>query len=482
MQYIQDHELNEFFDGDVEDIGIIVQGGLYNTLNRALELVGCSDAFGNSKVPMYVMNVTYPVVDPEVLKFCEGKKAVLLLEEGQPDYLEQNINSILRKAHSDTALHGKDLLPMGGEYTTQVVTKGVTEFLGQYAPQLMETSPTLLLPPENPASPFAPRVDAKQVEARPPGLCTGCPERPIFSAMKLAEKELGQEHHVSMDIGCHLFGINEPFNIGGTTMGYGLGSAGAAALNPKDADRSTVAVMGDGGFWHNGLTSGVGNAVFNKNDQVLVVVDNSYAAATGGQDVLSSYGGTATTSRSSRHPIERAVRGVGVKWAKTMTHTYDVAKLKRIFIDAFTSKEEGPKVIIAQSECQLNAQRREKPKAQQKIKAGKRVVRQRFGVDADTCTGDHACIRISGCPSLTLKENPDPMRTDPVATVIDSCVGCGVCGANAHAASLCPSFYRTDVVINPSVLDKTMGKIRGAWISMLSSPIERRASKYEVAA
>ena len=73
------------------------------------------------------------------------------------------------------------------------------------------------------------------------------------------------------------------------------------------------------------------------------------------------------------------------------------------------------------------------------------MVRERFGVDADTCTGDHSCIRLSGCPSLTIAPNPDPLRTDPVATVIDSCVGCGLCGEVAHAAVLCPSFYRAEV-------------------------------------
>ncbi|EEB9150730.1 indolepyruvate ferredoxin oxidoreductase, partial [Salmonella enterica subsp. enterica serovar Paratyphi B] len=110
-----------------------------------------------------------------------------------------------------------------------------------------------------------------------------------------------------------------------------------------------------------------------------------------------------------------------------------------------------------------------KKQVQQDVAAGKRVVRQRFGVDAETCTGDHACIRISGCPSLTLTDNPDPLRTDPVATVIDSCVGCGVCGANAHAASLCPSFYRTDVVINPHWGDRVLGAVRSAWIAALSA-------------
>jgi indolepyruvate ferredoxin oxidoreductase alpha subunit len=369
---------------------------------------------------------------------------------------------------------------MAGEYTSLVVTKAVSEFLGRYSPDIVDGSPSLLLPSQDQASPFAERVKAKDVQARPPGLCTGCPERPIFSALKLAEKELGTQHHVSADIGCHLFAINEPFNLGATTMGYGLGSAGAAALNSKKADRSTIAVMGDGGFWHNGLTSGVGNAVFNQNDQMLIVVDNDYAAATGGQDVLSSH--AVNANRSTGHPIERAVRGVGVKWAKTVSNTYDVAKLRDVFIDALSTKERGPKVVIAQSECQLNLQRREKPLTQRRVAEGKRVVRQRFGVDAETCTGDHACIRISGCPSLTIKDNPDPMRTDPVATVIDSCVGCGVCGANAHAASLCPSFYRTDVVINPSWRDRALGRIRSGWIGMLGTTVERRAAKYEAAA
>ncbi|WP_408896853.1 thiamine pyrophosphate-dependent enzyme [Nocardioides sp. R1-1] len=480
VDYIRSRGLNEVLgaDGSHGDVGIIVQGGVYNTLNRAMELLGCSDAFGNTHVPTYVMNVTYPVVDAEILEFCEGKRAVLLVEEGQPDYIEQNLNAILRRAGSGVALHGKDLLPVGGEYTATAVTKGVHAFLSRYAPGAVQDTPSLLLPQSDPASPFAPRVDASVVRTRPPGLCTGCPERPIFSALKLAEKETGKKHHVSADIGCHLFAINEPFNLGATTMGYGLGSAGAAALNSKDADRRTVAVMGDGGFWHNGLTSGVGNAVFNQSDQLLLVVDNAYSAATGGQDVLSSKADNVL--RSTKHPIEKAVRGVGVTWARTVSDTYQIGKLRDLFVKALTTRTAGPKVVVAQSECMLNKQRREKPIRARAMKEGKRVVKERFGVDADTCTGDHACIRVSGCPSLSIKANPDPMRTDPVATVLDSCVGCGVCGANAHAASLCPSFYRSDLVYNPNRRDKVLAGLRKGWIGILSSGVERRAARYEV--
>ncbi|GAB7002622.1 indolepyruvate ferredoxin oxidoreductase subunit alpha [Nocardioides sp. AN3] len=480
VDYIRRHGLNEVLGAGSADVGIIVQGGLYNTLNRGLELLGCSDAFGKTRVPIYVMNVTYPVVDEEILEFCADKRAILLVEEGQPDYLEQNLNAILRRAGSPVALHGKDMLPVAGEYTATAVTRGVDAFLRRYVPDVIDGAPALLLPEDDPASPFAPRVAAQLVRARPPGLCTGCPERPIFSALKLAEKEVGKQHHVSADIGCHLFAINEPFNLGATTMGYGLGSAGAAALNSTGADRGTIAVMGDGGFWHNGLTSGIGNAVFNQNDQLVLVVDNAYSAATGGQDVLSSQAENAL--RSTRHPIERAVRGVGVAWAKTVTNTYKVAELRDLFVTALTTRTLGPKVVIAQSECQLNRQRRVRPQQAQAIKDGRRVVKERFGVDADTCTGDHACIRVSGCPSLTIKPNPDPMRTHPVATVLDSCVGCGVCGANAHAASLCPSFYRSDLVHNPNRRDRAIARLRGRWIGGLSRRIERRAERYEVPA
>jgi indolepyruvate ferredoxin oxidoreductase, alpha subunit len=478
IRFITERGLNEVFGNDQADVGIIVQGGLYNTLNRSLELLGCSDAYGRTQLPMYVMNVAYPVVDDEVIEFCQGKRAVLLLEEGQPDYIEQNLNAILRRADVPTALHGKDMLAVAGEYTSTVVTRGVNEFLQRYLPDAVTHQPALLRDPDDPASPTAPRVASEVIQPRPPGLCTGCPERPIFSGLKLAERETGK-HHVSADIGCHLFAVNAPFDLGATTMGYGLGSAGASALNSKDTDRRSIAIMGDGGFWHNGLTSGVGNAVFNKSDQVHLVVDNAYAAATGGQDVLSSQADLPT--RSTQHPIEQAVRGIGVKWARTIKNTYDVGKVRDTFIEALTTDEPGPKVLVMQSECSLNAQRRIKRDRAKALADGKRVVRERFGVDAETCTGDHACIRISGCPSLTIASNPDPMRTDPIATVLDSCVGCGVCGANAHAAVLCPSFYRTDVIDNPNRRERFLVAVRSWWIKIASRGIESRAARFEVA-
>ncbi len=480
--FIQAHGLNEFFGDAEHPIGLVVQGGLYNSLMRALELLGLADVYGNTALPIYVMNVVYPVVDLEVQAFFAGKEAVLMLEEGQPEFIEQALHTLVNRMEMTTRVHGKDMLPKAGEYTTLVMLKGLRRFLQKYAPSMLaqESIPEgvrqMLAPKVTPIVPSMPGValdDGGPVLPRPPLFCTGCPERPVFTALKMVEKETGK-HHISADIGCHQFAALAPFDIGATSMGYGLGAAGAAALNTGQTGRRSVSIMGDGGFWHNGLTSGVGNAVFNQSDNVIVLVDNGYSAATGGQDILSSRG--AASTRTASLPIAEAVRGIGVKWIRSVSRTYDLKAMKSAISDALTSPDAGPKVVVAQSECMLNKQRRTKPQVRERLKAGARVVQEKFGVDAETCTGDHSCIRLSGCPSLTIKDNPDPLRKDPVATVESSCVACGHCGEVSHAAVLCPSFYRIEWVRNAGRLERFRHRLAKAVID----PIQRRLAAREI--
>jgi len=136
---------------------------------------------------------------------------------------------------------------------------------------------------------------------------------------------------------------------------------------------------------------------------------------------------------------------------------------------ALKTPERGPKVILAEGECQLNRQRRLAPGLRADLEAGRRVQRQRFGVDAAVCTGDRSCIRLSGCPSLTVKPSTDPLRRLPVTHVDQSCVGCGVCGEVAHAAVLCPSFYRTDVVTHPSWFERLLDRGQRAVLKALGA-------------
>lgn len=465
QKYIREHKLNEFFGPDDGPVGIILQGGMYNNVIRALQRLGLADIHGETDVPLYVLNVTYPLVNDEFLEFCDGKSAVLVVEEGQPEFIEQQLGSMLYRAGHSTKLHGKDMLPMAGEYTGQVMLDGISAFLRETAPQLL---PAQRRAPNRDEQPAIPDL-SKTVPIRPPGFCTGCPERPIFAAMKMVEGELGN-HQIAADIGCHLFATLPPFNIGGSTMGYGLGPASNAAFD-GGGERRAISILGDGGFWHNGLSSSISNAVFNKSDTVTVIVDNYYSAATGGQDVLSSRADN--VSKSTKHPIKKALEGVGVEWVRQIDNTYDVNQMRATLKEALTTDYAGPKVIVASSECMLNRQRREKPAKAQAKKAGKRVERPKFGVDEDVCTGDHACIRLSGCPSLSLKRLDDPLRDDPVASIDQTCVGCGNCGEVADAAVLCPSFYRADVVSNPSQMERRWAAFRARVIGWLQTRRQR---------
>jgi indolepyruvate ferredoxin oxidoreductase alpha subunit len=472
VKFIKERKLNEFFGPPNADVGIVTQGGMYNSVMRALQQLGLADVYGETSVPIYVLNVTYPLIDDEVAAFAADKKAILVVEEGQPEFIEQAINTILRRRDIQTKLSGKDVLPMAGEYTPMVVTKGVQAFLELHAKSLLGNAPP---PPSANAVLADPVVKqlAKTVPPRPPGFCIGCPERPIFAAMKLVQQELGP-HQIAGDIGCHLFASLPPFNIGATTMGYGLGPASSSAFN-VDAAKRPISMIGDGGFWHNGLSTSIGNAVYNKQNGVIMVVDNFYSAATGGQDIMSSRAENA--ERSTNNGIVNAVKGIGVKWVRHLDRTYDVARMRDFLRDALTSKEVGPKVIVASSECMLNKQRRVRPLFQKAVRDGQRMVRERFGVDEDVCTGDHACIRLSGCPSLSVKPTDDPLKDDPVASIDQNCVGCGNCGEVAEAAVLCPSFYRADIIHNPTGFDRFMAGLRRAVIGFL----QRRREAHRIA-
>ena len=474
-EYIVKHGLNEFMPGRKHpDLGLIVQGGLYNSVLRSLQLLGLANAFGDCDIPMLVLNVTYPLVPEQVTDFCQDKRAVLVIEEGQPEYIEQDIATQLRRRGIHTPLHGKDMLPGVGEYNVEAITSGLSPFIAQYVSADSAHSSQQWLADLQQRRADVAKALGQALPARPPGFCIGCPERPVFSALKLVQQEIG-DLHIAADIGCHALGTFEPFSTGHSILGYGMSLASRAGVSPM-MQRRTLAIMGDGGFWHNGLLTGVQSALFNGDDAVLLIFKNGYTSATGTQDIISTPMEAEKQAATDKHSslshtnmtIESTLQGLGVQWLKTV-HTYEVANVKALLKDAFTSEFNGLKVIIAEGECQLERQRRIKPWIQSLLKKGKRVVRVKYGVDEDVCNGDHACIRLSGCPTLTLKDTPDPLKVDPVATVIDGCVGCGLCGENAHAATLCPSFYRAEIIQNPGLFESLWASIQNKLVRAMQT-------------
>ncbi|MGB5081327.1 MAG: indolepyruvate ferredoxin oxidoreductase subunit alpha [Burkholderiales bacterium] len=475
--FIAKHQLNEIFEGTEPSVGLIVQGGLYNNLVRALQVLGLADNFGASRIPMLVLNVVYPLVPEEITAFCAEKSAVLVIEEGQPEYIEQDIATTLGRAAEQrgprslrqTKLHGKDLLPMTGDYGTEVLVQGLVRLLEQHAPHIDTSTGARWLEEVADSRAVAAQV-LGALPARPPTFCIGCPERPVFSAMKLVAEDVGRPH-ISVDVGCHSFATFEPFSQGNTLLGYGMSLASSAGVGPMSA-RRPLAIMGDGGFWHNGLLSGVASNLLNHGDAVLLIMKNGYASATGTQELISSPSGRARAAargQSAVHAdktIENTLKGLGVTWLRTV-YNYRVADMVKVLREAYTTPEPGLKVIVAEGECQLERQRRRRPLLAAMLGRGERVVRTRFGVDEDVCSGDHSCIRLSGCPSLTVRPSSDPLKVDPVAHVNQECVGCGLCGEVAHAAVLCPSFFRAEIVQNPSAWDRVLEGFRGAVIGWL---------------
>jgi len=471
-RYIVEHGINEIFAGDCSDVGVIVQGGIFNHLMRALATAGMVDDRGASRVPILVLNATYPLVAEQLVAFCAGKRAVLVLEEGHPEFIEFELAAVLGRAGSSCAVRGKGALASAGEYTVEVIVGGLERFAAEFAPSFPMARAAAWRAEVDAARTRACALLGDPVPARPPGFCIGCPERPVFSALELVERELGPRH-VAADIGCHSFAMFEPFSAGNTILGYGMGLASAAAVGPISAKRP-LAIVGDGGFWHNGLLSGVASALKNGSDSVLLIFQNGYTSATGTQELISSppaarravAGGESTTS--AEHTIADVLHNIGVKWQRTV-HSYDVAAMQATLAEAFTTEEPGLKVVIAEGECQLERQRRLQPYVARRLAAGERTVRVRYGIDEDICTGDHACMRLSGCPSLTLKQPADPLRVDPVSTVDAGCVGCGLCGEVAQAAALCPSFHRVEVITHAGAWERFGARLR-TWATRVLLP------------
>ncbi len=463
-RYIVEHQINEVFGGDVRDLGIVVQGGLFNALVAAQRIAGFVNDDGACRLPMLVLNATYPLVAEELERFCGDKRAVLVLEEGHPEFIEFELTTLLARARSPCVVRGKATMAGAGEYTTERIVGGLLGFVAEFAATLSTAAAAAWREEVAGVRERARSLLAAQVPPRPPGFCIGCPERPVFSALKLVERELGPRH-VAADIGCHSFAMFEPFALGHSISGYGMGLASAAAVGPISAQRP-LATVGDGGFWHNGFLSGVTSAVKNRADSVLLIFKNGYTSATGTQDLVSSppaalrrdAGGASTTAADTT--IEEVLRGVGVGWLRSV-HSYDVGAMQAVLTEAFTTPQAGLKVVVAEGECQLERQRRLRSSTAHALASGERVVRVRYGIDEDVCTGDRACIRLSGCPSLTLKASQDPLRVGLVTTIDRACVGCGLCGELAQTAALCPSFHRVEVVTAPTAWERLLAKVRG---------------------
>lgn len=470
QRYITDNKLNETLPGKGGRFGIITQGGQFSVLMRGLRMLGVADAYGNTDIPVHVLNAIHPLVPEELEVFISDKDSVLIVEEGNPNFIETQIAAIAHRAGITCRIRGKDVLPMAGEYVADVVRDGVGAYLSEDTPtdvaQTVKSHLGDIARARKKSQDTLADCLPEPLPPRPPSFCTGCPERPIFAALKLLMRERGT-FHISMDIGCNTFGTLAPFHIGNSVLGYGLSLASSGATGGA-LGQPNIAIMGDGGFWHNGISSGAITAQWNAYDAVLIILDNGYASATGQHHTPST--GSTPRGVPATITIEQSLRGLGVKWIRKVD-SYDLPQSVTVLREAIDARGQGLRVVLSNNECMLAQQRRLRPAKAEALKTGRPVTTEKFGVDEEVCTGDHSCMRLNGCPSLTLKPSPDPLKETPIATVDNSCVACGHCGEVAHTARLCPSFYRAEGTLNAGPWQRMIAYINGGLLKMMGAEL-----------
>lgn len=316
------------------------------------------------------LSLTHPIPSTMIKTFARQVKKLYVIEEGDP-VLENELKALGIK------VIGKEKTPLCGEFTPSIIKQS-------FAPtrKKQQRKKTVAIPP------------------RPPVLCPGCPHRGVFYMLgKLKITATG-------DIGCYTLGALPPLSAMDTCICMGAGVTNAHGLDKalgKEFSKKLVAVLGDSTFFHSGIT-GLVNAVYNKGNLNLLILDNFTTAMTGHQPHPGT-GKLPDGSSGKRIPPEDIARGCGIEFIR-IVDPYKLDDVKNVLKQAL--KYDGVTVIVFRRACALL------------VKA-----RTPYRVDSELCKSCRICIKI-GCPAIHLEDTDDPKK--PIAVIDQAlCVGCGLC-------------------------------------------------------
>ncbi|MDX9964089.1 indolepyruvate ferredoxin oxidoreductase subunit alpha [Desulfobacter postgatei] len=365
--------------------GVVANGVSYHYALDALKDLGVE-----SQVKILRPGFSNPLPKDKIKDFLAGCEKVLVIEEGEP-FMEEAVKAFAQEAGLVIPIQGKTdgLFTPLGEFHPAMVREKIAAFFGiDYTP--------------------APKIDTSDVPEianRPPNLCSGCSHRATFYAIKKAAQGMDVIH--PSDIGCYTLGFMPPLSVGDFVICMG-GSVSTSCGFSKATDQKVVSVIGDSTFFHSGIT-GLVNAVFNRHNFTLVILENGITAMTGhqphpGVDMelmgMSGYG---------RVDIETLVKALGVEHVSVIK-PFKVKKSIETLKEAMAF--EGVSVVISKEPCILWAKsiKLKKPRP--------------FEV-TDKCTDHKACINGIACPSFYIEAGR-------VKIDADTCVGCALC------AQICP--------------------------------------------
>ncbi len=372
----------------VEDgakIGIISSGIPYSYTVDALSALHMKE-----KVSMLKLGMVFPQPEKLFKKLFENVERVLVVEELDP-FLEDFAKKLAFELGVKLDIQGKKYFPRRGELDLTKTVEGLSKFLCV-------------------ANPFAGKAvntgSFHQASPRPPVLCAGCSHRSTFYALKLVEKETNKKFVFSGDIGCYTLGFYKPIETIDTCICMGA-SIGLANGIGKLHDGPVFAIIGDSTFFHTGIP-GLIDAVYNQNDVIVLIVDNSVTAMTGFQPHPGT-GIKITGEEGTRIPLEQIVRGAGITedhlW---IVDSYDLEKVTGAIREAIQKK--GPRVIISRHPCSLY---------DRTVNKGKKITP--VYIDKEKCTNCMICVKAFGCPAITITGKNE------VEVIESQCTGCNVC-------------------------------------------------------
>jgi indolepyruvate ferredoxin oxidoreductase alpha subunit len=379
---------------------------------------------------------TYPFPSEMALRFLEGLEEVLVLEELDP-VIEDELARLCGVHQLRVEIHGKRSgdMPHAGENALSHVREKIEAFLSRKVwanisdlenerlPETGNHAPAFTSLSLVPASIAVKRADVPAVQplreppslpVRPPVLCAGCPHRGSFLAVKEGVRKYGKGRKAvfSGDIGCYTLGNALPLDMTDTCLCMGAGITMAQGINRVEHDTVNFAFIGDSTFFHTGIP-GIVNAVYNRSNIIIVVLDNYTTAMTGNQSHPGT-GKSAGGKEAERISIPALVSALGIK---------DIVRA-----DPFNLKSaeeavrglldrQGVRVLIFEGPCIA-------------VKAGGGGC----VIDAAACTGCQSCMKKLGCPAISLVPSetapgPAGAAESGFQALIDPtlCTGCGIC-------------------------------------------------------
>lgn len=364
--YSNESEWNKIERG-IDELGIITSSVSYLYVKEAFE-----------QASILKLGFSYPLPKDLISSFAREMQAILVVEELDP-VLETEIKAM------GINVHGKDVLPEKGELNPEIVSDAIAEVLKSYRQKTYSLNIT------------STKEKVSNLPKRPPVLCPGCGHRNLFYVLKKLRSL------VTGDIGCYTLAANPPLSSMDTCvcMGASIGEAhgiSKALENAGKEKNKVVAVIGDSTFVHSGIT-GLVNAVYNRSNILVVILDNRTTAMTGHQPHPGT-GTTITGEKTTELDFSKLARSIGVEFVETVD-PYDLKNTEKVLRKAFDHY--GVSVVIARRPCVLYERPKTKP----------------YYVDEELCTGCWLCLRL-GCPAIARKE-------ETVEILEHLCTGCAAC-------------------------------------------------------